>query len=182
MLAIGLGVDSSCVSASNGLIFKPSKIQVFKVAIVFAVMQGIMVAIGFVLVGFIPSTFMQFNHIIAFFLLVFVGTKMLIHALKPNQDPEEPQLNRARKISVQIVFVQAVSTSLDALIVGFAFGNQSIQFVLLSVAITALVTLVMCILAMVLGRKVSTGLTHGAEVLGAIILILIGVKLLLGGI
>ena len=180
LMGIGLAIDASCVCTTNGLVYKPNLISSLKIALPFAVFQGIMPLIGYFGIGIFPDEVFKYNHIIAFILLCIVGVNMIVEARKPHDD--EIKQKKGTKLTWQIMLIQGISTSIDALTVGITLGEKSIPFMLMAVTIVSSVTFAMCFGSVLLGKKIGTKLNSKAEVFGAIVLILLGVKLLMDGI
>ncbi len=180
ILSIGLAIDASCVCTTSGLVYKPNTIKSFKIALPFGVFQGVMPLIGYFGIGLLPDELFRYNHIIAFVLLCLVGTKMLVDALKSRSRKEKCK-GDVKQLTVQIMLVQAISTSIDALTVGVTLGNQPIPFMFAAVGIISIITLAMCFGAVILGKKVGTKLNSKAEIFGGIVLVLIAVRLLVNG-
>lgn len=173
LLAVALAMDSVAVSIAIGSKYKElllSKILV--IAAVFGVFQGAMPLAGY-LIGISFSGYVQaYDHWIAFVLLTGLGGKMLYEAYQDEFDEEVTDL------STKTLITLAVATSIDAMAVGvtFAFLQTDIYF---ASAIIALVTFVLCFGAVTIGKKLGSLLESKAEMLGGIILIGLGCKILL---
>ncbi len=182
LLGIGLAIDACCVCTVSGFIYKPNIRTSLQIALPFAIFQGIMPLIGYFGIGLLPDELFQYNHIIAFVLLAFVGLKMLIDGIRFQQCAATQEKRSTTGITFSVMFMQGVSTSIDALSVGVTLGNESLSFMLRSVCIIALITFIMCFAAVRLGEKIGTKFNCKAEIFGGIILILLGISLLFGGI
>ncbi len=180
LLGVGLAVDASCVCTTNGLVYRPNIFKSLEIALPFAVFQGVMPLIGYFGIGLLPHELFQYNHVIAFLLLLFVGSKMLLDAIRTNQFDELcPKGTTSKKnLTFKIMMVQGFSTSIDALSVGVTLGNEGLDFVLVSVLIVATITFAMCFGAVRLGEKIGTRLNNKAEIIGGAVLIAVGVRLL----
>ncbi len=183
LLGVGLAVDASCVCTTNGLVYRPNIIKSLEIALPFAIFQGIMPLIGYFGIGLLPDELFQYNHIIAFLLLLFVGAKMILDGLRTTQFDElcPEGKSKVKNLTFKIMMVQGVSTSIDALSVGVTLGNESLDFVLVSVLIVAIITFALCFGAVRLGEKIGTRLNNKAEIIGGIVLVIIGVRLLVTG-
>ncbi len=183
LLAVSLAIDASCVCTTNGLVYRPNTLGALRIALPFAIFQGIMPLIGYLGIGLLPDELFQYNHIVAFVLLCAIGAKMLVDALKAqNSGASCEQKKPQNSLTVKVMLVQAISTSIDALSVGVTLGGQSISFALVSAALISLITLFMCFGAVLLGKKIGSKFNSKAEIIGGIVLILLGIRLLLGGI
>lgn len=101
---------------------------------------------------------------------------MLISGIRNKEEPKDKSLTFFN------LLIQAVATSIDALSVGFTIANYKIEEALLCVSIIALVTFIICIVAVCIGKKFGTKLGNKSEILGGIILIVIGLEIFLSGI
>ncbi len=183
LLGVGLAVDASCVCTTNGLVYRPNMLKSFEIALPFALFQGVMPLIGYFGIGLLPDVLFRFNHIIAFILLLFVGAKMFLDGIRTTQFDElcHEDTKKTKTLTFKIMLVQGISTSIDALSVGVTLGNESFDFVLVSVIIVALITFFMCFGAVRLGERIGTRLNNKAEIIGGIVLAAIGVRLLITG-
>lgn len=173
LLAVALAMDSVAVSIAIGSKYKElllSKIVV--IAAVFGFFQGAMPLAGY-LIGISFADYVQaYDHWIAFVLLTGLGGKMLYEAYQDEFDEEVTDL------STKTLITLAVATSIDAMAVGvtFAFLQTDVYF---ASAMIALVTFVLCFVAVIIGKKLGSLLESKAEILGGVILIGLGCKILL---
>jgi len=125
-------------------------------------------AVGLSLQGLI----VEVDHWIAFGLLSFIGAKMIYEALKNNGEEE-----KEKTLKMRLLLTLAVATSIDALMVGlsFAFLQTSI---LLPVAAIGVVTFTLSFAGFYFGGILGKTFGHRIEILGGLILIAIGVKIL----
>jgi len=173
ILAVALALDSVAVSIAIGSKYKKLLfLKTFFVAAVFGFFQGIMPLAGY----FIGISFTQYvqdyDHWIAFALLTGLGGKMLYEAYKNEFDEEVTDL------STKTLIVLGIATSIDAMAIGvtFAFLQTDIYT---AAGVIALVTFILCIVAVYIGKKLGSLLESKAEMLGGIILIGLGFKILL---
>lgn len=184
-LGIGLAMDAFAVSMSNGL--KENKMKLKKIlliAITFGVFQGVMPLIGY-LVGFSLIEYIdKFVPWIALTLLSFLGIKMIIDGIKEikegNKDDEVTPCESC--LSTKVLLVQAVATSIDALSAGLSFSNYNIYEALIVVGFIAVLTTIICIAGVYIGKKFGTKLSKYAAFIGGSILIIIGLEIFLTGI
>ncbi|OON91614.1 MAG: hypothetical protein ATN34_04080 [Epulopiscium sp. Nele67-Bin002] len=174
-IGIGLAVDASCVCTTNGFIYKPNIKTTIAIVLPFCILQGIMPLIGYF--GVKPISIFSYNHIIALVLLCGIGFKMLVDGFTHRDDDK---INHST-LTFNILIVQAISTSIDALSVGVTLSGQSYLFMFTAVTIIAIITFVMCFIAVQIGIKIGTKLNSKAEIFGGIVLILLGIKLFLDG-
>lgn len=181
LLGAGLAMDAFSVSLANGLAEPDMKRRKrLLVSGTFAFFQFAMPMVGWLLVKFAAEKFKAFEKAIpyiALILLLFIGGKMLIEGIK-NRNSEEP----AASVTLWQLFVQGVATSIDALSVGFAFAEYDVAHALVSSAVIAAVTLLICLAGLFIGKKFGTKLAGKAEILGGAILIIIGIEIFIKGI
>lgn len=181
LLGVGLAMDAFSVSMANGLnepLMKKRKL--FAIAGIFAFFQALMPLIGWGCVHTIACCFTAFEKMIPWFaliLLCLIGGKMLLDGLNNTQNISEPA-----KLGVLSLFVQGIATSIDALSVGFTISDYNFLLALLAVAIIAIVTFVICLIGLFIGKKFGTKLSNKAQILGGGILIFIGIEIFLSGI
>lgn len=172
LLAVALAMDSVAVSIAIGSKYKKLHFKkILFIAAVFGFFQGVMPIAGY----FIGNTFAQyvqaFDHWIAFVLLVALGTKMLYEAYKNEFDEEVSDLKTKTLLTL------AVATSIDAMAVGVTFAFLKTDIWSAS-ALIALVTFVLCVGAVYVGRRLGSLLESKAEMLGGLMLIGLGCKIL----
>jgi len=174
LIAIGLSFDTFAVSISSGLILK--KIDFFsatKIAVTLAVFQAAMPVVGWLAGSGIKNYAENFDHWIAFGILALLGAKMIYESF--NTDPEDRSFN---PLDIKVMIGMAIATSIDALIVGFSFALLNYR-IFISVGIIGFVTYVVAMLGMLFGKKIGTKMGRRMEVLGGVMLILIGLKILI---
>ncbi len=181
ILSIGLGVDASCVCTASGLIYKPKLSKALIIAIPFAVLQWGMPLLGYFGINLLPEALFKYNHIAAFILLAIVGTKMLVDGIKSGDCSGEGMDGDARELTFKILMIQGISTSIDALSVGVTLIHESIGFMMMAAVIIGVITYGMCIGALYIGKSIGTKFNCKAEIVGGIVLILLGIKLLVDG-
>lgn len=181
LLGVGLAMDAFSVSLANGLHEPQMKAgSMYKIAGVFGFFQAAMPMIGWICVRTIAERFRAFEKCIpwiALILLSYIGGKMLIASWK--QKDEEENL---AKMSFGTLLVQGVATSIDALSVGFTIADYDWIMAMVCSVIIAVVTFIICMCGLVIGKKFGTKLAHEAERLGGIILIVIGIEIFITGI
>ena len=179
-LGVGLAMDAFSVSLANGLGEPCMKLpKMCGVAGVFAFFQALMPLLGWVCVHTIAEHFGWFEKIIpwlAFGLLGFIGGKMLVESIKSDECPCE-----RGGIGFTALLVQGVATSIDALSVGFAIAHNNFLRATLVALIIAVITFIICMGGLFIGKKAGTALADKAGIFGGGVLILIGVWILLKG-
>lgn len=179
LTAISLATDAFCVSVSDGLVYEDiNKKRIVFIAVIFGLFQGIMPTIGY----FAGMAFYDFikvvDHWIAFGLLFLLGLKMIIESII---ELKKKEIKVTRNFSYKEVVVQGVATSMDALVAGFALMTSAIH-IAISASVICVVTICLCMVGMLLGKailKLLKGKVEIATIIGGIVLILIGLKILL---
>ncbi len=181
LLGIGLAMDAFSVSLANGLNEPGMKTgRMCSVAGMFAFFQALMPLIGWVCIHTVVQYFTAFEALIpwiALGLLGYIGGKMLCDGIK-NQDSGEEK----PPVGFAALVVQGIATSIDALSVGFTIAEYQFPMALASALIIALVTFVICMAGILLGRRAGTKLSGKAGILGGVILIVIGLEIFLTGV
>ena len=174
LIAIGLSFDTFAVSISSGLILK--KIDFFnasKIAITLAIFQAAMPVLGWLAGSGIKRYAENFDHWIAFGILALLGGKMIFESF--NSHPEKRSFN---PLDIKVMIGMAIATSIDALVVGFSFALLNYK-ILISVGIIGAVTYIVAMLGMLFGKKIGSRMGRRMEMLGGMMLILIGLKILI---
>lgn len=181
LLGVGLAMDAFSVSLANGL-HEPAmkKQRMGLIAGTFAGFQYLMPMIGWVCVHTILQYFQIFEKFIpwiALLLLLYIGGSMLHGAIK-GEDEEEEQTD----LGIGTLMIQGVATSIDALSVGFTIADYSLLMALVCGLIIAIVTFVICMSGLAIGKKFGTKFSNRAEMLGGVILICIGIEIFVKGV
>lgn len=181
LLGVGLSMDAFSVSLANGL-QEPNmrKSKLCKIASVFAFFQALMPMIGWICVHTILQYFKLFEKCIpwiALALLLFIGGKMLIEGIR--NDSNEI---KASSLDIPTLLVQGIATSIDALSVGFTISEYGFIMALVCSLIIAVVTFIISVWGLVIGKKAGTRLSNKASILGGVILIAIGLEIFITGV
>ena len=181
LLGVGLAMDAFSVSLANGL-NEPcmKKGRVGFIAGVFAFFQFAMPMIGWVCVHTVAQHFAAFEKFIpwiALVLLVFIGGKMLREGIHCTEEACE-----CKAVSLSALLVQGVATSIDALSVGFTIAGYDLLMAFVCCLVIAVVTFVICVGGLLIGKTAGTKLSGKASVFGGVILIFIGIEIFLTGI
>lgn len=180
LLGVGLAMDAFSVSMANGL-QNPgmSRKRMFTIAGTFAFFQFLMPVTGWICVHTISERFTAFQKMIpwiAFLLLGFIGGKMLVEGIRGTEEVQEEI-----RLSHSELLMQGIATSIDALSVGFTIAPYSTGEALFASALIGVTTLIICLAGIRIGRYFGMRLAGRASILGGVILILIGCKILFGG-
>lgn len=177
--AFALSMDAFAVSITKGMTIKNlKKSTALKMALAFGVFQGAMPLLGWALGISFESYIKSIDHWIAFILLGFIGFNMIKGFFDDRKEGKESELEFSATADVddlsnKEIIMLAVATSIDALAVGisFAFLNVSI---IPAASIICIITFLVCVVGVFVGNKVGDIFNGYAELVGGIILILIG--------
>ena len=186
-IAAALAMDAFSVSITSGMVLKKVKMSASsKIGLFFGVFQFVMPCIGYFLGSAFASLITSFDHWIAFILLGFIGGKMLYEAIKDDEKEEE---NIKNPLDNKLLTMLAIATSIDALAVGVTFATMGMQVVspctfsqlalLQSAGIIGVVAFLISVAGVHIGGKCGNLFGNKAEILGGIVLIGIGVKILI---
>ena len=171
LLGVGLAMDAFSVSMANGLHDpKMNKGTMGKIAGTFALFQAAMPMIGWVCVHTIVELFASFETLIPWIALA------LLDGIRGEEAEEAAQL------SAGALFMQGVATSIDALSVGFTISEYGWLMALTAAIIIAVVTFILCMAGLRIGKKFGTQLSGKANILGGVILIGIGLEIFITGV
>ena len=174
LLGVGLSMDAFAISVCKGLAMnKVNKKQAVMIGLYFG---GLMPLIGWFLGVRFQKYITSVDHWIAFGLLVFIGGKMILEAVRDSEVQEIGE--KDLPLDHKEMFVLAVATSIDALAVGITFAFLDTP-IIEAIAIIGCTTFLLSILGVVVGNFFGTRYKKKAEIAGGIILVLIGLKILL---
>lgn len=173
VIAVGLAMDAFAVSVACGVTIKQMGLrQTLTIAASFALFQALMPIVGWLAgLGF-RDYIAAYDHWIAFGLLAGIGFKMIYEAGRLEEDEEIDAMSGGR------LLLLSLATSIDALAVGLSFSLLNIT-ILTPALIIGFVTGGLSHGGIILGRKVGHLFEGKIEIIGGIILILIGLKILL---
>ena len=201
LLAVALSMDACAVAMTNGM--TDSKMPVWRallVGVFFGFFQFLMPLIGYFITGFIADAFVDtFEAIsawVSFVLLAFLGGKMLFESIRgivrtKKQAEEETEGagtdSSQKSLPIGKLFMQAIATSIDALAVGVTLQMAAISDGGLALGVwgatgvIGVVTLLLSVGAVYIGKMIGDRLADKAGLLGGVVLLAIGVKILLEG-
>lgn len=171
ILAVALAMDSVAVSIAIGSKYRELGFgKALYAAGVFGFFQGAMPLAGYFLgIGF-AGYVEAYAHWIAFVLLVGLGSKMLYEAYKDEFDDDVSDLSH------KALLLLGIATSIDAMAVGVTFAFLQTDIILAS-SVIGIVTFLLCVAAVYIGKKMGSMLESKAEMMGGVILIALGCKI-----
>lgn len=179
-LGVGLAMDAFSVSLTNGMNeTNMKKTRMSALAGTYAGFQFAMPMIGWICVHTILTYFKVFEKFIpwiALILLLYIGGKMIWESIHGDEDDE------SKTLSLQVILLQGIATSIDALSVGFTIADYGFIMAFVCSIIIAIVTFAICYAGLGIGKKFGTKFAGKAEIIGGIILILIGIEIFVKGI
>lgn len=174
VLSTGLAMDAFAVSIACGFSVKHPKVShALKIASFFGVFQALMPLIGWALASHLRIWVEDIDHWIAFGLLSFVGIKMIFESFNSKNEPSE-----INSLETSALLVLAFATSIDALAAGISFSFLKIE-ILLPVITIGVVTFIFSFAGVKIGSKFGHYLEHKVTLLGGLVLMGFGLKILL---
>lgn len=172
-LGLGLSFDTFAVSVSTGLLKNSIRFwQGVRVAVVLAFFQALMPLLGWFGGTQVASYISEIDHWIVFGLLSVVGIKMIIEAFKAEEDKKNNSL------SFRVLVLMGIATSMDALVVGVSLAFFEIR-ILQSIVIIGFITFLAAMIGMLIGKSSNKKSGKKIEIVGGVLLIGIGLKILM---
>ena len=179
LIGVGLSMDAFAVSICKGLSMrKVDKKYMLVLAAFFGGFQALMPTLGWFLGSQFQTYITAIDHWIAFILLTLIGGKMILDVIKEKGENEAVCPDDSVRIDLKEFFLLAVATSIDALAVGITFAFLQVKLAS-SVTIIGCITFCFTIAGVLIGNVFGTKFKDKATILGGVILIAIGVKILL---
>lgn len=187
LIGISLSMDAFAVSVTNGMCYGDlSKGKAVTIPLTFGIFQAAMPLAGFFLGTLFISYIDAFDHYVAFGLLLIIGGKMALDGIKELRS--EDNQPKPKNFRYPEVLLQGVATSIDALAVGISMlsmaGITSVN-VFGFVAIIGVETFIISFVGLIIGKKIGklfADKASVAEIIGGLVLIAIGLKVLIEGI
>lgn len=174
VLSLGLGMDAFAVSICKGLSMKKMNWKkALIIGLYFGGFQAIMPVLGYSLSKGFENFVTSIDHWIAFILLSIIGGKMVKDAFSP-----ENSENCNEDVGFKTMIVLAIATSIDALAVGITFAFLNVNLIL-AIALIGSITFFLSMIGTKVGNIFGDRYENKAELLGGVILIFLGIKILL---
>ncbi|MHC4118945.1 MAG: manganese efflux pump MntP [Planctomycetota bacterium] len=174
VIAVGLAMDAFVVSIVSGSAYKQLRVKhALRMALFFGAFQAFMPLIGSLAGLTLRSYIATYDHWIAFGLLAAVGGKMIYESFKITSVEENPDPS-----NILVLLVLSVATSIDALAVGITLSIIAVSIIAAAVII-GLITFALSYLGVYIGKQFGHFFERKMEVLGGVILIGIGIKILI---
>lgn len=176
LIGVGLAMDAVAVSMTNGMIYKNLALRDYTgMLMFFSGFQMLMPLVGYFAGSFFAEAMTTYSGFVILLILGIIGGKMIKEGVVHLREHQQP---RNRTLTMGILFFQAVATSIDALAVGIGFSFMRVPLIPAVVEI-GVITAVMVMGAIFVGRRFGDLLGSKAEILGGTILVIIGVKAIL---
>ena len=171
VLSISLGSDATAVSICKGMsLNKIDFKQVVIISLYFGVFQALMPVIGYLFGNCFSMAISSISYFIAFILLSLIGINLIIDSFKVDKVDG--------RVDFKAMFPLAIATSIDALTVGITFSFLKVD-IILAIILIGVITFILSFLGTILGNVFNNRLGKKAKLLGGIVLIIIGTKILL---
>ena len=186
LLALALASDAFAVSVCKGLSAKADYLKAgLLCGVWFGVFQAIMPFLGWALGSGVSGHVSRYSAYIAFALLAFLGGKMIYEGIKDGKcecllsdaEKEEEEKKNA-SLSSRVMFAFAIATSIDALAAGLTFAVCDVN-ILLAISLIGIVTVICSFIGAATGAKIGGRFRDKAQIVGGVILIGIGLKILI---
>ena len=170
IIALSLAMDAFAVSVCKGLSMKEINYKKgIIIALYFGIFQSIMPLLGYIFCHYISGTD-KIDHYIVFILLFIIGISMIKESL------ENKVLSD--KIDIKNMLILSIATSIDAWAIGITFSLLSVDIIHSSIII-GVITFILSFIGVIFGNKIGNKYGSKAEMIGGIILILMGLEILL---
>lgn len=189
LLGVALATDAFSVTISNTFAFDDHRFsRLMRMPLFFGLFQFGMPLAGYFVGGIAAELIEKYAGMVSLVILGFIGSNMLYSGYKAlkedasEEDEEEVQQGAqqsATTLSYGKLLFQAVATAIDAFAVGVSFRAHSVD-ILVASALFGIITAILCTIALFIGKKLGSLLGDRAEMVGGIVLILIGLKAFFG--
>lgn len=178
ILLIGFAMSTDAFAAAIGkgaAMRKPRFVDALRAGLIFGVIEAVTPVIGWLL-GRAASSYVEaFDHWIAFVLLGALGVHMIINGVKPESDDADEDTEKHH--GFWHLAVTGFATSIDAMAVGVGLAFLDVNIGVMA-AVIGLCTLVMVTTGIMLGRVLGNLVGKRAEIVGGVILIVVGAAIL----
>ena len=184
-LGVALATDAFSVTISNTFAFDDHKFsRLVRMPLFFGFFQFGMSLAGYFVGGIAANLIEKYAGIVSLVILGFIGSNMLYSGYKAfredaSEEEEEEGQQDATTLSFGKLVFQAIATAIDAFAVGVSFRAQSVD-ILVASTLFGIITAILCTIALFIGKKLGSLLGDRAEMVGGVVLILIGLKAFFG--
>ncbi|MRR56034.1 MAG: manganese efflux pump [Deltaproteobacteria bacterium] len=173
-IALALAMDAFAVALAAGAVLQPlTRRHLFRLGFHFGLFQALMPIGGWLIGMSVQKWISAYDHWIAFVLLAFVGGRMILEAF--DEKKEKAIIDPTRGLTMVML---SVATSIDALAVGLSLAMLGVS-VWRPATVIGIVAGVLTVLGMLLGRRLGDNWGKRVEIIGGVVLCMIGLKILL---
>ena len=173
LIAIGLALDAFSVAVAIGVsVRKPRPVQGTLIAGFFGFFQAAMPLVGWI-AGFLLMDYIAgLDHWVAFILLGLIGSHMIYESFRP-----ESRQSLYDPLRIRVLLILSVATSIDALVIGISLAFMHVR-IIQTALIIGIVTFVLSLAGYLIGKRIKDLFGSKVRILGGMILIGIGIKIL----
>ncbi len=185
LLGVALATDAFSVTISNTFAFDDHRFsRLMRMPLFFGLFQFDMPLAGYFVGGIAAEVIEKYAGMVSLVILGFIGSNMLYSGYKAlkedaSEEDEEEAQQSATTLSFGKLLFQAVATAIDAFAVGVSFRAHNVD-ILVASALFGIITAILCTIALFIGKKLGSLMGDRAEMVGGIVLILIGLKAFFG--
>lgn len=173
LTGFALSMDAFAVSITKGITLKKINLSIaIKIAFFFGLFQAIMPLIGWLFGMNFELYIRSIDHWIAVILLSFLGIKMILDAIS-----DDTKNDTTTYLNNKELIVLSIATSIDALAIGVTFAFLNIDIIPVCISI-GIITFLVCFIGVLIGKKIGSLFKNYAQIVGGVILILIGLNIL----
>ena len=183
LLGVALAMDAFAVTVSNTFCYRgASRARLLMLPVAFGAFQALMPLAGYFLGGLIGDIIETYSGIVTLAILGLIGGNMIKEGASALRSGDVGRCDvpgagggKPGELSAKLVLVQAVATSIDAFAVGVSLRAVNVE-VVSATAIIGVTTCACCLAALALGRRFGNLLGDRAQIVGGVVLVLIGIK------
>ena len=171
LISLSLATDAFAVSICKGIVIKKNKLKKsIIISSYFGIFQLLMTLIGYLFGSLFSSYIISMSYIIAFILLLIIGIDMIVESLNNKEYKDEIRFSE--------MFFLSLATSIDALVIGLTFSLFDTN-IILNILVIGIITFILSFIGVMFGIKIKKIVKFNSSLLGGIVLIIIGIKILL---
>ena len=171
LIGFSLAMDAFAVALCKGLSIKKINIKsCLTVGLYFGIFQSLMPLLGFILATNFQHFIIKIDHWVVFLLLIFIGFKMIIDVFLKEDNIDD-------KINFKTMIGLSIATSLDAFAIGITLSFLNVNLII-SIIVIGFITFILSTFGVLIGNKVGSMLGIKSQLIGGLILITIGLKIL----
>ena len=181
LIGVALSMDACALTIANCTVYKNTlcKKTEWAMPLSFGFFQGIMCLIGFLLGAIVAKWLADISGYLVAGIFFVLAIKIVVDIIKDNGEQQIVCNKKAQTLTIATLLVQAIATSIDALLVGVTMSMGLSIHISIACVLIAIITFLLTAVALVLGKKLGEVLGKYAEWTGAIILFVIALKNLL---